>query len=124
MSGRSRCLVAHPIDPPYLVPAVEIVPAPWTDTGAIERARALMAAIGQAPMVMRREAESFIMNRLQAALVGLEDSSWIGPGRLTESNAAHIRQVRPILDGLGPEIATAAAAREILALEGGDQAAF
>ena len=69
LAGRSRCLVAHPINPPYLVPAVEIVPAPWTDAGTIERARALLAAIGQVPMVMRREAEGFIMNRLQAALV-------------------------------------------------------
>ena len=69
LAGRARCLVAHPINPPYLVPAVEIVPAPWTDATAVERTRALMAAIGQTPMVMRREAEGFIMNRLQAALV-------------------------------------------------------
>jgi uncharacterized protein (DUF849 family) len=56
--------------------------------------------------------------------VGLEDSLWLGPGRLAESNAAQVRQVRQILEGLGLEIATPAAAREILALKGGDQVAF
>jgi L-gulonate 3-dehydrogenase len=67
--GRARCIVAHPINPPYLVPAVEIVPAPWTDASVVERTRALMQSIGQAPLVMRREVEGFIMNRLQAAVL-------------------------------------------------------
>ncbi len=35
LKGRSRCLVVHPINPPYLVPAVELVPAPWTDLGPV-----------------------------------------------------------------------------------------
>jgi uncharacterized protein (DUF849 family) len=56
--------------------------------------------------------------------VGLEDSLWDGPGRLAESNAAQVRRVRSILEGLGLEIATPADAREILALKGGDQVAF
>jgi len=67
--GRSRCLVAHPINPPYVIPAVEIVPAPWTDLAVVERTRALMRSIGQAPLVMRREVDGFIMNRLQAAVL-------------------------------------------------------
>jgi uncharacterized protein (DUF849 family) len=56
--------------------------------------------------------------------VGLEDSLWLGPGRLAESNAAQVRQVRQILEGLGLEIATPDQARAILALKGGDQVAF
>jgi uncharacterized protein (DUF849 family) len=56
--------------------------------------------------------------------VGLEDSLWIGPGRLAESNAAQVRKVRQILEGLGLEIATPDNARAILALKGGDQVAF
>ncbi len=56
--------------------------------------------------------------------VGLEDSVWDGPGRLAESNAAQVRRVRTILEGLGLEIATPADARAILALKGGDQVAF
>ena len=31
LKGRARCLVVHPINPPYLIPAAEVVPAPWTD---------------------------------------------------------------------------------------------
>ncbi len=69
LSGRQRCLVVHPINPPYLVPAVELVPAPWTDPAIIERTRALMSGIGQVPIVMRRELDGFIMNRLQGALL-------------------------------------------------------
>jgi L-gulonate 3-dehydrogenase len=69
LAGRRRCLVGHPINPPYLVPAVEIVPAPWTDPEAVERTRALMERVGQVPIVMKREIDGFIMNRLQGALL-------------------------------------------------------
>lgn len=69
LAGRNRCLVAHPINPPYLVPAVELVPAPWTDAATMAKTRALMEAIGQAPMTMTREIDGFIMNRLQGALL-------------------------------------------------------
>jgi L-gulonate 3-dehydrogenase len=69
LPGRTRCLVAHPINPPYLVPAVEIVPAPWTDPAAVERTRRLMADAGQAPLVLRHEIDGFIVNRLQGALL-------------------------------------------------------
>ncbi|MBV8094009.1 MAG: 3-keto-5-aminohexanoate cleavage protein [Acetobacteraceae bacterium] len=56
--------------------------------------------------------------------VGLEDNLWIGPGQLAESNAAQVRQVRKILEGLGLQIATPDEARRILDLKGGDQVAF
>ncbi|MBO0904814.1 3-hydroxyacyl-CoA dehydrogenase [Jiella sonneratiae] len=69
LPGRSRCLVAHPINPPYLVPAVELVPAPWTAPWVIEKAETLMHAVGQAPLIMAREIDGFIMNRLQGALL-------------------------------------------------------
>jgi 3-hydroxyacyl-CoA dehydrogenase len=69
IAGRARCVVAHPINPPYLVPAVEIVPAPWTDPAIVARTRDLMVAVGQAPIVMQREIEGFLMNRLQAAVL-------------------------------------------------------
>jgi L-gulonate 3-dehydrogenase len=69
LEGRARCLVVHPINPPFLVPAVEIVPAPWTLPGVIERARLLMLDIGQAPIVMKREIDGFVMNRLQGAVL-------------------------------------------------------
>jgi 3-hydroxyacyl-CoA dehydrogenase len=69
LKGRGRCLIVHPINPPFLVPAVELVPAPWTEPAVVERTRALMVRIGQAPMVLGKEIEGFVMNRLQAALL-------------------------------------------------------
>ena len=69
LAGRGRCLVAHPINPPYLVPAAEVVPAPWTDPHVVDRTAALLRAAGHAPIVMRREIDGFVMNRLQGALL-------------------------------------------------------
>jgi uncharacterized protein (DUF849 family) len=56
--------------------------------------------------------------------VGLEDSLWLGKGRLAESNAAQVTQVRKIIEGLGMEVATPAEARQMLQLKGGDRVAF
>jgi uncharacterized protein (DUF849 family) len=56
--------------------------------------------------------------------VGLEDSLWIGPGQLAQSNAQQVRQVRKIIEGLGLEIATPNEAREILQLKGADKVGF
>ena len=69
LRGRARCLVAHPINPPYLVPAAEVVPAPWTDPAVVERTAAFLRAAGHAPIVMKRELDGFVMNRLQGALL-------------------------------------------------------
>ena len=69
LAGRERCLVAHPINPPSLIPAVEIVPAPWTSDATMDRCAALMERIGQKPIRMQREIDGFIMNRLQGALL-------------------------------------------------------
>lgn len=56
--------------------------------------------------------------------VGLEDSLWIGPGKLARTNADQVTKARGIIEGLGLELATPDEAREILALKGGDQVAF
>jgi uncharacterized protein (DUF849 family) len=56
--------------------------------------------------------------------VGLEDSLWLGPGKLAESNAAQVRHVRQIIEGLGCAIATPDEARETLQLKGGDRVEF
>ena len=69
LKGARRCLVVHPINPPYLVPAVEVVPSPWTDAAIMNRAASLMRDIGQAPIVMKREIDGFVMNRMQGALL-------------------------------------------------------
>jgi len=69
LKGRVRCIVVHPLNPPYLIPAAEIVPAPWTDARVVERTAALLREAGHAPLVMQRELDGFIMNRLQGALL-------------------------------------------------------
>lgn len=69
VTGRARCIVAHPINPPYLIPAVEIVPAPWTSPDTIKKTADTLEAIGNAPIVMRREIDGFVVNRLQGALL-------------------------------------------------------
>src|SRR5271166_4282010 len=69
LAGRSRCLVAHPINPPYLIPAVEVIPAPWTRAETVERTAALLKEAGHAPIVMKREIDGFVVNRLQGALL-------------------------------------------------------
>ena len=56
--------------------------------------------------------------------VGLEDSLWLGPGKLAESNAAQVRQIRSVLEGLSLEVASPDEARERLRLKGADKVAF
>jgi uncharacterized protein (DUF849 family) len=56
--------------------------------------------------------------------VGLEDSLWIGKGRLASSNAEQVAKIRRILDELGLEVATADEARQILQLKGKDRVGF
>lgn len=69
LAGANRCLVVHPINPPYLIPAAEVVPSPWTRPDIVEKARDILIAAGHAPLVMKKELDGFIMNRLQGALL-------------------------------------------------------
>ena len=69
LAGRARCLVAHAGNPPYLLPLVELCPAPWTSAEAVGSVRALMQGAGRLVATMHKEAEGFILNRLQGALL-------------------------------------------------------
>ena len=92
---RARCLVAHPVNPPYLAPIVELVPAPWTAPETMRGVRALMEQVGQAPVEMTREAEGFILNRLQGVLLM---EAW----KLVEEGLASVADVdRTVSQGLG-----------------------
>lgn len=64
-----RCLVAHPVNPPYLIPLVELAPGPRTSAETVEAARALLADAGQVPITVHREIRGFILNRLQGAVL-------------------------------------------------------
>jgi L-gulonate 3-dehydrogenase len=67
--GRHRCLVAHPTNPPYLIPLVEISPAPWTSDEAVNKAMAFYAQVGQEPVLVRKEIHGFLLNRVQGAVL-------------------------------------------------------
>lgn len=69
LKGAPRCLVAHPANPPHLLPVVELVPTPATTPAAIERCRTLMRDAGQVPVLLKKEIEGFVMNRLQAGVI-------------------------------------------------------
>ncbi len=64
-----RLLVAHPGNPPYLLPVIELVPSPATDPAVLERATEFYRAVGLKPVHVRREIEGFLFNRLQGAVL-------------------------------------------------------
>lgn len=69
LAGRARCIVAHPVNPPHLLPLVELCGAPWTSEATQRRARAVFESVGQVPIDVKREIDGFILNRLQVALL-------------------------------------------------------
>jgi L-gulonate 3-dehydrogenase len=95
LAGRDRCLVAHPVNPPHLVPVVELCGAPWTSPDVIARARGIYESIGQVPVIVRREVEGFILNRLQGALLA-EAFRLVSEGYVSPQDLDHT-----IKDGLG-----------------------
>ena len=92
---RDRCLIAHPVNPPYLIPVVELVPAPWTAPETVRSVRAFMERVGQEPVEMSREIDGFILNRLQGVLLM---EAW----RLVEEGYATAADIdRTVSSGLG-----------------------
>jgi len=95
LPGRARCLVGHPVNPPHLVPLVELCGAPWTAPGAIDRAREIYREIGQVPVTINREINGFVLNRLQGALLA-EAFRLVGEGFISAEDLDHT-----VKDGLG-----------------------
>jgi L-gulonate 3-dehydrogenase len=95
LKGRARCLVAHPVNPPHLVPIVELVGAPWTAPETIAKAKQVYESVHQVPIVVRREIEGFILNRLQGALLA-EAFRLVGEGYVSPQDLD-----KTIKDGLG-----------------------
>uniref|UniRef100_A0A8C3Y2W7 Crystallin lambda 1 n=1 Tax=Catharus ustulatus TaxID=91951 RepID=A0A8C3Y2W7_CATUS len=93
-----QCIVSHPVNPPYFVPLVEIVPHPETDPSTTERTYALMKKIGQSPVKLNREIEGFVLNRLQYAVIS---EAWrlVGVSNYCERYAEGMRLV---LNTFGP----------------------
>ena len=67
--GKHRCLVAHPINPPHLIPAVEVVPAPFTKGAVTQRVKEIIRSINKVPIELTKEIPGFVVNRLQGALL-------------------------------------------------------
>lgn len=82
LAGRGRILVAHPVNPPHVVPVVELCPAPDTRSDVMDRAEALMRDVAQVPVRMTREIDGFVLNRLQAVVLA-EALSLIEQGIVT-----------------------------------------
>ncbi|WPB55456.1 3-hydroxyacyl-CoA dehydrogenase [Xylophilus sp. GOD-11R] len=90
-----RVLIVHPVNPPYLVPVVELVPSPETSQQTLAFADRLMQAVGQTVVHVRKEVEGFVLNRLQAVLLR---EAWA----LVEEGVASCEDVdKTVRDGLG-----------------------
>jgi 3-hydroxyacyl-CoA dehydrogenase len=69
VSARDRILGGHPGNPPYLMPVIELVPSPFTSAATVAAATELYRGAGLKPVLVRKEVEGFIFNRLQGALL-------------------------------------------------------
>ncbi len=95
LKGKQRCIVVHPVNPPHLVPVVELSPAPWTSRDVLERSLMLHEKVGQVPVIVKKEVPGFILNRLQAALL---NEAW----RLVKEDYVTVDDLDKCLkDGLG-----------------------
>lgn len=96
-----RILVGHPMNPPHLIPLVEIVGGTATDPGAIRAACAFYAAIGKRPVVLNREVVGHLATRLTVAL-------WREAAFLVASGVASVEDVdAAVTHGLGLRLAVA-----------------
>jgi ketoreductase RED1 len=69
MKNPGRMMIGHPFNPPHVMPLVEIVPGEKTAPEAVQQALEFYRALGKAPVVLHREINGFVGNRLQAAVL-------------------------------------------------------
>lgn len=92
-------IVSHPVNPPYYVPLVELVPAPWTKPEIVKTTRSLMEEIGQEPVSLTKEVEGFALNRIQYAIL---NETW----RLVQDGILDVKDIDKVMScGLGPRYA-------------------
>lgn len=95
LKHKKNIIVSHPVNPPYYVPLVEIIPAPWTDLAVAKKTRAIMEEIGQSPVSLSKEVPGFVVNRLQYALI---NETW----NLVTDGILDVKDIDKVMsDGLG-----------------------
>ncbi|XP_049585197.1 lambda-crystallin homolog isoform X1 [Syngnathus scovelli] len=95
VQNRSRCLVSHPVNPPYYVKLVELVPHPDTLAATVDKTHALLTEVGQVPVRLRKEIDGFALNRVQAAIIV---ESW----RLVQDGIISVQDIDLVMsEGLG-----------------------
>jgi len=63
-----RCIVGHPLNPPHVIPLVEVVGGAQTSPDALEHGMAFYASLGKKPILLHKALPGHVVNRLQAAL--------------------------------------------------------
>jgi 3-hydroxyacyl-CoA dehydrogenase len=63
-----RVLVAHPLNPVELIPLVELVPGPGTDTALVELLKGWLRALGRVPVMIRKPTPGYVAGRMAAAV--------------------------------------------------------
>ncbi|GLD65812.1 lambda-crystallin homolog [Lates japonicus] len=95
VQNKRRCLVSHPVNPPYYVKLVELVPHPETEATVMDTTHAVMTKVGQAPVRLKREIDGFALNRVQAAIIA---ESW----RLVQDGVISVKDIDLVMsEGLG-----------------------
>ncbi|KAJ4444432.1 hypothetical protein ANN_06224 [Periplaneta americana] len=83
------------VNPPYYVPLVEVVPAPWTEASVVTKTREIMKEIGQVPVCLQREIEGFALNRIQYCIL---NEVW----RLVADGILNVEDIDNVMsEGLG-----------------------
>ncbi|XP_021453373.1 lambda-crystallin homolog isoform X2 [Oncorhynchus mykiss] len=83
------------VNPPYYVRLVELVPHPETLAGVMDTTHALMTAVGQAPVRLKKEIDGFALNRVQYAIIA---ESW----RLVKDGVISVKDIDLVMsEGLG-----------------------
>lgn len=95
LKHKSQVIVSHPVNPPYYVPLVEIVPAPWTKPEVAKKTREIMIEIQQEPVSLSREIDGFVLNRIQYAIL---NEVW----RLVDDKVVDVQDIDKVIsEGLG-----------------------
>lgn len=95
LPGASRCVVAHPVNPPHVVPVVEVLGGAHTDPLVVRKSVRFLERVGQTPVLLKKYVPGFLLNRMQAALVR-EAVSLVKQGVATPEGIDAV-----IRDGLG-----------------------